>query len=105
MREVKNNRQKTAWIENNTEKKLKEFKDLVENKEKRKGTAWSKERKRKHAEMIRRYWDKRKEEISVVLKGSFVKKKNIRKLGSININILKEGLNFFFNKAHFHVFS
>ena len=41
-------------------KKLKEIKVLEENIEKRKCTAWSKERKQKHAEMMRRYWDKRK---------------------------------------------
>ena len=41
-------------------KKLNEIKVLVENKEKRKGTAWSKERKQRRAEMMRRYWDKRK---------------------------------------------
>ena len=37
----------------------KEIKVLVENKEKRKGTAWSKERKQSHAEMMRRYRDER----------------------------------------------
>ena len=36
------------------------MKVLVENKEKRKSTAWSKERKQRQAEMMRRYWDKRK---------------------------------------------
>ena len=34
------------------EKKLKEIKFLVENKEKRKGTGWLKERKQRHAEMM-----------------------------------------------------
>ena len=34
-------------------KKLKEIKVLIENKEKRKCTAWSKERKQKHREMRR----------------------------------------------------
>ena len=46
-RKVKYNRQKLSWIENNTEKKLKGIKDLVENKEKRKGTAWSTEMMRR----------------------------------------------------------
>ena len=32
----------------------------MENREKRQGTAWSKERKQKQGEIIRRYWDKRK---------------------------------------------
>ena len=50
--------------------KLKEIKVLVENKEKQK------RRKQKHAEMMKRYWDTRKEnDIRVVLIGSFVKNK------------------------------
>ena len=40
--------------------KLKVIKVLVENKEKLKGTAWSKERMQKQAEIMRRYLDKRK---------------------------------------------
>ena len=43
---------KTDRIENNTEKKLIEIKVLLEKKEKGKGTAWSKGRKQKNAEMI-----------------------------------------------------
>ena len=35
-----------------------EIQVLVENKETR-NTAWSKERKQRHAEMMRRYWDSR----------------------------------------------
>ena len=41
-------------------KKLIEIKVLVKIKEQQKGTAWSKERKQKQAEIMRRYWDKRK---------------------------------------------
>ena len=46
---------------------------LVENKEKLKGNAWSKESKQRDAGMIRKYWDN----IRAVLKGRFVKKKII----------------------------
>ena len=41
-------------------KNLKEIKVLAGNKEKQKGTAWSKERKQRQAEMMRRYWVERK---------------------------------------------
>ena len=43
--------------------KKKEIKVLVENKEKRKGTAWQKEIKQRHADIMRRYWDMRKAKI------------------------------------------
>ena len=57
---LKNNRQ-TLPGQRTIRKKIKEFKVLVENKEKRKkGNAWSKERKPRHAEMMRKYWDKKK---------------------------------------------
>ena len=57
---------------------LKEMKVLVENKEKRKGTAWSKERKQRHAEIMRRYWDKRKAKMGKAV--LWKTKKNIQKL-------------------------
>ena len=62
-------------------KKLKGIKVLVENKEKRKGTSWSKERKQNKARKIN--------DIRVVIKGRFVKKKmciiNINLTNTINI--------------------
>ena len=39
-------------------KKILKIKEIGENKEKLKGTAWSKKRKQRHAEMMKRYWDK-----------------------------------------------
>ena len=49
---------KTAWIENNTERN--QYSCVSKIKNKWKGTAWSKERKQRYAELMRRYWDKRK---------------------------------------------
>ena len=72
------------------EQKLKEIKVLVENKEKQKGTAWSKERKQRQAEMMRRYWDKKRERKSndfrvIYLKRPFREKKITKKVNNNKI--------------------